>query len=227
MRCWNHPTVTPTATRTVSGFLSMAHGAINAATPPYSAGSCEVLRSGSIGVASNYHSGHGPASQSANPGPGAGAGFGTWRPASKLALGPPPSAVPCARLPAKPGFTGDVCGITRRHTSPDAGEDDRLPTTLRARLVVSSHRRMWPYARRRGRGLRHPRTAIRSQAVIGYGRAARPSRDRGCLKSAGRGTTHEKHLTVVPAGEWRPPVGSVVQPCDLYAGVARLPRGHR
>jgi hypothetical protein len=32
---------------------------------------------------------------------------------------------------------------------------------------------------------------------------------------------------VVPAGEWRPRTGAVAQPCDLYAGVAHLRRGHR
>jgi hypothetical protein len=32
---------------------------------------------------------------------------------------------------------------------------------------------------------------------------------------------------VVPACEWRPDIGAVAQPCDLHAGVACLPRGHR
>jgi O-methyltransferase involved in polyketide biosynthesis len=32
---------------------------------------------------------------------------------------------------------------------------------------------------------------------------------------------------VVPAGEWRPHIGSVAQPCDLYAGAAHLPRRHQ
>jgi hypothetical protein len=32
---------------------------------------------------------------------------------------------------------------------------------------------------------------------------------------------------VVPVSEWRPDIGAVTQPCDLHAGVACLPRGHR
>jgi hypothetical protein len=32
---------------------------------------------------------------------------------------------------------------------------------------------------------------------------------------------------VVPVSEWRPDIGAVAQPCDLYAGVACIPRGHR
>jgi hypothetical protein len=32
---------------------------------------------------------------------------------------------------------------------------------------------------------------------------------------------------VVPVSEWRPDMGAVAQPCDVYAGVACLPRGHR
>jgi hypothetical protein len=32
---------------------------------------------------------------------------------------------------------------------------------------------------------------------------------------------------VVPVSEWRPEVGAIPQPCDLYAGVACLPRGRR
>jgi hypothetical protein len=31
---------------------------------------------------------------------------------------------------------------------------------------------------------------------------------------------------VVPVSEWRPGIGEVPQPCDLYAGVACIPRGH-
>src|SRR5437879_99421 len=62
--------------------------------------------SGSIGAASNY-----PAGPSASPGPGP--GFGHWRLASKLELGPLPSAVPCARLHAKHIFREwDLAHIT-------------------------------------------------------------------------------------------------------------------
>jgi hypothetical protein len=32
---------------------------------------------------------------------------------------------------------------------------------------------------------------------------------------------------VVPATEWRPEAGTMPLPCDLYAGVACIPRGHR
>jgi hypothetical protein len=32
---------------------------------------------------------------------------------------------------------------------------------------------------------------------------------------------------VVPASQWRPLIGAVPQPCDLYAGVACIRRGHR
>jgi SAM-dependent methyltransferase len=32
---------------------------------------------------------------------------------------------------------------------------------------------------------------------------------------------------VVPASQWRPGMGEAPQPCDLYAGVACIPRGHR
>jgi anti-sigma regulatory factor (Ser/Thr protein kinase) len=51
------------------------------------------------GAASHYPSGHGHAGCSANPWNHA--GFGRWQQASKLELGPLPSAVPCARLHAK------------------------------------------------------------------------------------------------------------------------------
>jgi hypothetical protein len=32
---------------------------------------------------------------------------------------------------------------------------------------------------------------------------------------------------VVPVSQWRPRIGELPSPCDLYAGVARLPRGRR
>jgi hypothetical protein len=32
---------------------------------------------------------------------------------------------------------------------------------------------------------------------------------------------------VVPVGQWRPSIGEVPQPCDLYGGLARVPRGRR
>src|SRR6266568_619809 len=91
MRCWNHRTVIPTATRTVSGSPSIAHGPINKTEHP--AGVSEVDMSGSIGAASicPEDSGRHPA----NP------GLGHWRLSSRLELGPLPGAVPCARLHAK------------------------------------------------------------------------------------------------------------------------------
>jgi anti-sigma regulatory factor (Ser/Thr protein kinase) len=51
--------------------------------------------SGSIGAASNYPPAHDHAGHSAHP------RFGHWHLASRLELGPLPSAVPCARLHAK------------------------------------------------------------------------------------------------------------------------------
>src|SRR5215470_16914322 len=103
MRCWNHPTVTPSATRTASGFPLIAHGAINTASPgipvALSQPTSEVSMSGSIGAASHYPPDHDHARRSANPGNDA--RFGHWQQASTLELGPLPSAVPCARLHAK------------------------------------------------------------------------------------------------------------------------------
>jgi anti-sigma regulatory factor (Ser/Thr protein kinase) len=55
--------------------------------------------SGSISAASSYPARLGYAWQAANPGNSA--GFGGWRLASRLELGPLPSAVSCARLHAK------------------------------------------------------------------------------------------------------------------------------
>jgi hypothetical protein len=54
------------------------------------------------GAASRNPSGHHHAGRSANPGNDA--GFGHWQQASRLDLGPLPSAVPCARLHAKHVF---------------------------------------------------------------------------------------------------------------------------
>jgi hypothetical protein len=96
---------------------------------------------------------------------------------------------------------------------------------MRNCLIVSSHDAEAASARRHTRGVRHSQAAIRSQTVIGHGRATRPSRDRGCLKSAGRDITHEEHLTVVPVTQWRPGAGNPFgQPADLHAGVARIPQ---
>jgi hypothetical protein len=99
---------------------------------------------------------------------------------------------------------------------------------MRNRLIVSSHRVKTAYARRRARGVRHPQTTIQPQAVTRHSQAAQHSRDHGCLKAAGRNTTYEEHLTVVPVSEWRPdpaPVHGVS--ADVYAGLAATTRRPR